>query len=225
MNTEPGPPIEPNPIEQAGRFKDLLAKLAQARSNFLDERAKGMDISEERANQAFQNFESDQIEIILSKILNSSSPWSKTSDSNADSEYFDATGDTFIDTERGEVVRGENTARSEDRQLDYSPLVDTSTIYTISPLGLIERQIETSVEETTDHATPHPVHGIINLPSGEVINKPEDTVDEPVELDGYQAKQFVDLLEKVIDGVIEVYHEPYWNIAVNTHNEGHFVIE
>ena len=235
MNNEPTPrgPDPDNPeraeiaerIEQADRFKGLIEKLGNARRNFLEERAKGMDIPKEQSNEAFKNFESDQIEIILSKILNSSSPWSKASESNTGAEGSDATRDTLIDTDQSTVLRGENTARSEDPLLDHSPQVESTMIYKINPTGRIERDVSTATEEITDHATPHPVHGVVNLPTGEPISQPEYASLETIELDSKQAEQFVDLFEKAIDGMIEVYKGPYWNISKNTHLDGEFVID
>ncbi|MEI6581655.1 MAG: hypothetical protein WCN86_02170 [bacterium] len=241
MNTEPTP-NEPNPnqseqaemarqieiarqVEQADRFADQLLKLANARSHFLEERAKDMDIPKELSDEAFRNFETEQIEAILSRTLDLTSPWTKTGDDETSHDYFDSSGDTFIDTDNGIVLRFENTARSEDPLLDYSPLVESTMIYRINSMGRIEREVETAVEEIIDHATPHPLHGIITMPSGEVINHPENSTDEPVELDGNQARQFVDMLEKAIDGMIMVYSGPYWNISADSDHEGHFVIE
>lgn len=254
MNTEPTP-SEPNPnqseldeiakqaeiarlaeiarqVEQADRFKGLIEKLGNARSNFLEERAKDIDITREQSNKAFQYFESDQIEIILSKILNSSSPWSKTGDGETTHEYFDSSGDTFIDTEKSTVLRGENTARSEDPLLDHSPQIESHMIYEINQMGRIERVVATNASELVDHATTHPVDETFNFLNGDDDNQSEDSTDgkaksdsKPVELDSSQSKQFVDMFGKVIDEMIEVYKGPYWNISVDTYNDGHFVIE
>ncbi|MEI6741983.1 MAG: hypothetical protein WCK71_02590 [bacterium] len=229
MNNEPTPsepnPNKPIPAEQADRFKGLIEKLANARSHFLEERAKDMDIPKERSDEAFRKFETEQIEVILSKTLELTSPWAKTGDNESSYEYFDSSGDTYIDTEHAVVVRGENTARSEDPVLDYSPLIDTTRTYSINSMGLIEREVETNVEEIIDHATPHPLYGTVTLPSGEVINELEESNDEPVELDGYQAKQFVDMFENIINSMVEIYKGPYWNISIDTDQDGHFVIE
>jgi len=247
MNTEPTP-SEPNPnqseqdeiakqaemarqveiarqVEQADRFADQLARLANARSHFLEERAKDMNIPKERSDEAFRNFETEQIEAILSRTLDPTSPWTKTGDDETSHDYFDSSGDTFIDTDHGIVLRFENTARIEDQLLDHSPLIESAMTYRINSMGRIERDVETAVEEIIDHATPHPVHGVVNLPTGESISQPEYTTDEPVELDSYQAKQFVDMFGKVIDGMIVVYNGPYWNISIDTDHDGHFVIE
>ena len=133
MNTQPTP-SEPNPnqseqdeiakqseiarqieiarqVEQADRFADQLLKLANARSHFLEERAKDMNIPKELSDEAFRNFETEQIEAILSKTLDLTSPWTKTGDDETSHDYFDSSGDTFIDTDNGIVLRFENTPR------------------------------------------------------------------------------------------------------------------
>ncbi len=254
MNTEPTP-SEPNPnqseqdeiakqaekarqveiarqVEQADRFADQLARLANARSHFLEERAKDMNIPKELSDEAFQYFETEQIEAILSRTLDLTSPWTKTGDDETTHEHFDSSGDTFIDTDNGIVQRSENTALRDDPLLEDPPIIESTTAYSINTMGRIERVVETNASELVDHAITHPVDETLNFVNGDDDNQSEDSTDgkaksdsKPVEIDSSQAKQFVDMFGKVIDEMIEVYKGPYWNISVDTYNDGHFVIE
>ncbi len=227
-------PIEPNPSEQAKRYTTALGLLASIRADFKLARDPDGMIDSHKLDLAFHNFESTQIESILNSGSVPSGPWvSDPDDSTA--QYIDASADTFIYINDRMVIRVETTQREPitDQQ------VEMFMEYSLKD-GFLQRSISTQSEEIGDSAISHPstqseeigdsaishpVQEPIKLPNNQTAHQLEQEPPDNIQLDGKQAKEFVDMLEVIITQLKARYEDSNWHIFPDTLHEGDYVIE
>lgn len=208
---EPG---EPTPEDLTQQYVEALGRLHGVREMFLAKQQKS-DLHSSQAEDMFQRFETEQIEVILSRLEQKITlPWKAHPDTvGADASDSDATADTLIDPVGKKLTRFETTALQDGRQ------VEIVMTYSINHSGVVERLISTETEYTADALGDigHPAFVPLDLPNGERINLPA-AADEVFrsELDLKQAKEFVTMTRELIAGLAQVYNQKGWEIMLDT---------
>ncbi len=207
INREPTPDL----YFYGRKYSDLLDRLDEARQRFLSER-RDENYTDKDIKDAIINFETERIEKSLSKISDKSFPWHGHSQDSSASTFFDSTGDTFIDTENKTIYRAENTQYSEEAPTQ----VEIGRFYSLDSLGKI--QVASSSESETIDDILEPDFNPI-LQSFDDLEDEELFPSENIELDLQHAKNFTEMLEKVIEELEKDYSDPNWYLMRNSYYE------
>jgi hypothetical protein len=211
MESGPNTPPTPDLYFYGKKYSELLDRLSVVRMKFVQER-KDDNINASEMHDAIQNFETERIEKILSKLGSPNLPWHGHSKDSVDSSFFDSTGDTFIDTENKTIYRAENTSYYEDAPTQ----VEVGRFYSLDPLGKIQVAADSNSEDIDDDLEPE-----LNPYLQEIEIDADDDIEisSSVELDLNHAKSLIEMLESIIASLEEEYANPDWYVMPHSINE------
>lgn len=203
MEGSPNNPPTPDLFYYGRKFSDLMDRLELIRKKFIQQRGE-QGLSKKQINSAIQNFETKRIEKILDDANRADFPWQPLDIEDEDSDYYDATADTFIDTDDKVILRAENTAYHQDAPSQ----VEVDRVYNLDALGKIQISTESSSETDEDdlEREHYPILDQVDI-DDEILETAEHT-----QLDLRHAKSFVEMLELIVDELEKDYADPEWYI-------------